>query len=590
MRGVRRISTWAALCLAVVSAQSAGIGAVGRAGSGAAGAAGTEELLVTTAPPGRTGGRLMVALRSEPKTLNPVAALDDPSRDVIRCLSGDLIHINRDTLKTEPALATTWSVSRDGREYTLHLRGGVKFSDGQPLTADDVIFTFQVHLDEKTHSAQRDLLVVGGKPIEVRKMDDATVRFVLAKPYAAAERIFDGIAILPRHLLEGPYRDGKIGQAWGLTARRGEMAGLGPFRLKEYVAGQRIVLEKNPYYWKADRAGTRLPYVDEIVFLFVPTEDAQVIRFEAGETDILSRFGAENFAALAKEQAAKDYKVFDLGPGLEYNFLFFNQNDLSGRVLPQIAAKQAWFRDVRFRQAVSRAIDRQGILRLAYGNRATALWAQVSTGDKLWVDTELAHPGRSVERARELLKVAGFSWKSDGTLVDARGTGVEFSILASASSAQRTKMAALIQEDLHEIGMNVHIVPLEFRAMVDRFLNTFDYEAAIMGIVSGDADPTADMNVWLSSGETHLWNLSGKAATSWENEMDHLMKEQEITLDTAKRKKMYDRVQEIVAEELPMICLASPNVLVAAKKRVGNFHPAILDPYALWNVEELYVH
>ena len=150
-------------------------------------------------------------------------------------------------------------------------------------------------------------------------------------------------------------------------------------------------------------------------------------------------------------------------------------------------------------------------------------------------------------------------------------------------------MAAIIQDDLSQLGMNVHVVPLEFRAMVDRLLNSYEYEAAIMGIASGDADPTSEMNVWVSDGETHLWNLAGKPSTPWESEMDKLMREQEVTLDYAKRKKLYDRVQEIVSQNLPVICLASPNILVAARDRVGNFRPAILDPYVLWNVDELYV-
>ena len=555
---------------------------------GFAGGAG-EDRLVTDNTPGRAGGKLVVAVRSEPKTLNPVLAADGPSRDVIRCMSGDLIHISGDSLKTEPALAKSWDISRDGKQYTLHLRRGLRFSDGQPFSADDVIFSFQVYLDEKVHSPQRDLLVVGDKPIAVLKLDDDTVRFDLAKPYAAAERIFDGVAMLPRHLLEKTYRDGKFSQAWNLGAPPSELAGLGPFRLKEYVNGQRIILEKNPFYWKEDRNGNRLPYVDELDFLVVPSEDAQVIRFQAGETDILSRFGAENFSVLEKQQSQKKYRVYDLGASLEYNFLFFNLNNLSSKNLPEIARKQSWFEDLRFRQAVSSAIDRNGIVRLAYQNRATPLWGPVTPGDKLWLDAALPHPARSIEHARALLKSAGFSWKDDGGLTDPRGAAVEFSVVVNSSNSQRTKMTAIIQDDLAQLGMSVHIVPLEFRNMVDRFLNSFDYEAAIMGLVSGDADPTADMNVWLSSGETHLWDLRGKPATPWESEMDQLMEQQEITLDFAKRKRLYDRVQEIVAEDLPVICLVSPNVLVGSKDRVGNFRPAILDPYALWNVEQLYV-
>jgi len=555
-----------------------------------ASAGASEDLMVTENPPGRAGGRIVVGLRSEPKTLNPILAADDTSRDVIRCMTSDLIHISRENLKTEPALAKSWAVSRDGKQYTLHLRQGLRFSDGQPLNADDVIFSFHLYLDEKVHSPQRDLLVIGGKPVEVQKVDDYTVRFELAQPYAAAERIFDGLAIVPRHLLEETYRSGNFAHAWTLSALPNQFAGLGPFRLKEYVPGQRVVLEKNPYYWKKDRAGNRLPYLDELVFLFVPSEDAQVVRFEAGDTDVLSRFSAENFAVLQKEQAVRGYHLYDLGAGFEYNFLFFNLNDLAAKGHPEIAKKQSWFQDVRFRQAVSAAVDRDSIISLVYHGRATALWGNVTPGNKLWIDNALPHPTQSLDRARQLLKSAGFSLKSDGTLVDAHGTPVEFSILTSSSNAQRSKMATLIQDDLSKLGMNVHVVSLEFRAMVDRLLNSYDYEAAVMGLVTGDADPTPEMNVWLSSGETHLWHPEqAKPATEWEAEIDRLMQQQMTTLDYAKRKHLYDRVQEIIAENVPVICLASPSILVGARDRVGNFRPAILDPYALWNVEQLYV-
>ncbi|MFZ0431684.1 MAG: ABC transporter substrate-binding protein, partial [Candidatus Acidiferrales bacterium] len=351
-----------------------------------------EERMVTGNAPGRSGGRLVVTLRSEPKTLNPVLAVDASSRDIIRCLTADLIHINRQTQKTEPALAKSWTVSRDGRQYTLRLRHGLRFSDGQPLDADDVVFSFRLYLDEKIDSPQRDLLVVGGKPLVVEKVDDDTVRFELAQPYAAAERLFDGLAILPRHLLENAYRSGSFSDAWPLSMAPSQFAGLGPFRLKEYVPGQRIVLERNPYYWKQDRSGTQLPYLNEVVFQFVTSEDAQVLRFQARDADVLSRFSAENYAVLQKQAAARHYHLQDLGAGLEYNFLFFNLNDLSSKALPEIARKQAWFQDVRFRQAVSAAIDRQSIVKLVYNGRATPLWTQVTPGNKLWVDSKIAAP------------------------------------------------------------------------------------------------------------------------------------------------------------------------------------------------------
>jgi peptide/nickel transport system substrate-binding protein len=579
------------LALGITLACSFAPAAFAQANEGRRAASGpAEERMITDNAPGHAGGRLTVALRSEPKTLNPALAEDEPSRDVIRCLTADLIHINRSSLKTEPALAKSWRVSRDGKQYTLQLRHGLRFSDGQPFSADDVVFSFQVYLDEKVDSSQRDLLVVGGKPITVVKLDDYTVRFELAQPYAAAERLFDGVAILPRHLIETTYRDGTFTKAWNLSMPPNQFAGLGPFRLKEYVPGQRVVLERNPYYWKADHAGNHLPYMDEVVFSFVPSEDAQVIRFQSGEADVLSRFSADNFAVLQKQQLTKGYHLYDLGAGLEYNFLFFNLNDLGSKNLPDIAKKQVWFQDVRFRQAVSSAIDREGIVRLVYSGRATPLWNQGTPGDKLWADTAIPHPSRSLDHAHQLLQSAGFAWNKDGSLLDPHGTPVEFSILTSSSNAQRMKMATIIQDDLSRLGMKVQVVSLEFPAMVDRLQNTFNYEAAVMGLVSGDADPTADMNVWLSSGQTHLWHVSEqKPATQWEAEIDRLMQQQLTTLDYAKRKQLYDRVQEIVSENLPVICLASPNILVGASNRIANFHPAILVPYALWNIEELYI-
>jgi peptide/nickel transport system substrate-binding protein len=530
-----------------------------------------------------------VAQRSEPKTLNPVVAADAPSREVLGRLTADLIHINRSTQRTEPALAKSWTLSKDGRIFTVRLRHGLRFSDGQPFDADDVVFSFQLYLDDKINSPQRDLLVVGGKPIGVQKVDPYTVRFALAEPYAAAERIFDSLAIMPQHLLQSAYRQGKFTQAWTLTTPPAEIAGMGPFRVKQYVPGQKVVLERNPYYWKADRNKNRLPYLDELVFLFVGNEDAQVIRFQAGETDIISRLSAENYALLSKETARRGIELFDLGPSLEYNFLVFNLNDLTSKKLASIAAKQAWFQDVKFRQAISAAVDREAIVKLVYAGRGAALWGNVSPSNKFWVDQTLPHPLRSIDRARELLKSAGFNWRGDGALLDAGGQPVEFSIITSSSNTQRTKMATIIQDDLSKLGMNVHVVPLEFRAVLDRVFQTYDYEASIMGLGGGDADPNPEMNVWLSNGATHLWHLGEvKPATEWEAQIDRLMQKQMVELKYKERKHLYDQVQQIIAANLPYVFLATPNIVVGAKKNLANFKPAILDPNTLWNVEELY--
>ena len=537
----------------------------------------------------RTGGALVVALRSEAKTLNPLSTLDGSSREVIGTMHADLISVNRLSQTCEPVLARSWTVSQGGRLYTLHLRRGLRFSDGHPFDADDVVFTFQALLDERTHSPQRDLLIIGGRPLKVSKIDPETVTVELAQPYAAAERLFDTLPMLPRHLLERPLREGTLARAWGLNTPPTGIAGLGPFRLKQYRPGESLVLERNPYYWQTDRAGHRLPYLDRIEFLVAGSEDAQITRFTAGETDILNRVSPRSFGLISNGQALRGDVVKDLGPSLEYNFLVFNLSPPGSQRSPDVVFRQSWFQQTAFRQAVSLAIDRQSIVRLVYGGRGAALWGPVTPGNKRWRHAGLPQPAQSPTRARSLLAAAGFSWNRDGALVDSSGKPVEFSIITPASNTERVQMATIVQDDLKQLGIKVQVAPLEFRSLVDRVLNSRQFDAAIMALGGGDADPNAELNVWLSSGGMHLWNPNqAQPATPWEAEIDALMRKQLGILRFDRRKDLYDRVQQILAENAPMVFLASPNVVVAARKWVGNFSPSVLAPNTLWNVATLF--
>jgi peptide/nickel transport system substrate-binding protein len=546
------------------------------------------EYLRGTGEAGRPGGRIVFALRSEPKTLNPVLSLDTDSRDVIGRLNASLVAIDRHTQRTVPALARSWTVSPDGRRYTLELRRGVRFSDGEPFDADDVVFSFECYLDERNASPQRDALVVGGRPVVVRKLGPHRVSLELAQPYAVGDRLFDGIAMLPRHRLGQAQKEGRLAQAWGLATPAADLAGLGPFRLKDYRPGERVVLERNPHYWKTDAAGRALPYLDELVFLLVPSEDAQVIRFRAGDTDLITRLSAENFAVLAREAAGR-YRLEDLGPGLEYNFLFFNLNDVDASRLEPVSRRQAWFREGAFRQAVSLALDRRGMVRLAYQGRATALGTHVTPGNKLWVNQALAPPARSLARARERLSAAGFTWDAAGALRDRQDQVVEFTIVVNAGNATRVKVATVVEDDLRQLGLRAQLVPIENRALLDRVFQTHDYDAAVMALASGDVDPNSEMNVWVSSGATHLWRLAqARPLARWEAEIDDLMRRQVAVLDPRARKRLYDRVQELAALHLPLIPLVSPNVLIGAREGLGNLRPAILDHSLLWNVDELF--
>lgn len=552
-------------------------------------AGGPPELLRSDAPAGRRGGKLSIATRAEPRTFNPVIAIDQPSNLIFRRITADLIHINRGSLQTEPALAKSWKISPDGRQITLELRKGIRFSDGVPFDADDVLFSFRLYEDEKLQAPQRPLLLVAGQPIRVEKLSPLRVRVSFAAPYAAAERLFDSIAMLPRHLLEKDYEAGKISEAWNLSTPPEKIAGLGPFRLKQFVPGERTVLERNPYYWKVDSQGTVLPYLDELIFLFVPSQDAEVVRFRAGDTQITGNLSAENFAALSKEQKGSGLKLVDAGPGLDYNFFLFNLNsDTEGR-FPEVARRQKWFADVRFRQAISAAIDRDAIVRLVYQGRASALLTNVTPAFKAWINTAIEVPKRSADKAKALLRSAGFSWKPDGGMTDSSGQPVEFSILVSSSNGQRMQMAALIQEDLKQLGMKVSVVSLEFRAMLDRVTGSHNFDTALMAISAGDVDPNPSMALLTSKGQNHFWHPDESGPLSpWQTELDRLMETQLITMDYQKRRKIYDRVQQIIAEHLPFIGLVSPHVLVGASQDLGNFHPSVLEHYTLWNSEFLF--
>jgi peptide/nickel transport system substrate-binding protein len=531
---------------------------------------------------GTPGGRLVYAERTEPKTLNPIFASESASRDVIHRLNADLVHINRATLATQPELAKSCKISTDGLHYTVELRQGLRFSDGHPFDADDVMFTFQVYLDEKVASPQRSLWVLDGKPIQVRKLGPYRVVFDLPRVNAVGDRIFDGVPMLPRHLLEAAYREGKVQEVWGLRTAPNAIAGLGPFRLKQYVPGQHVVLERNPYYWKSDPAGNRLPYLAELDFTLAGTEDMAVMRLESGEADLVCRIGAKNYAALGKQSERRGYVLADAGPSFEYGFLLFNLND-------PVAGRQPVWRRAAFRRAVSAAIDRDAIVKLVYQGYAKALGAPVGAGNKPWIDAKLPPTPRSLSRARELLTAAGFKWARDGALVDPDGKKAGFSILVSSSNPERAQTATLIQADLKALGISVDLVPLEFGSLFDRVSRTHDFEAAMMAITSTDADPTVDLNVWLSSGGSHFWNPKQTTpATAWEAEVDRLMKLQMVTPDYAARKRLFDRVQEIVVDNMPLVPLVTPHLLIGARRDLGNFRPAALDPYALSNVEELY--
>ena len=325
-------------------------------------------------------GVLRVALTREPATWNRLLASDYPTHVVTDQLHAPLIRLNQETQEMEPALAHAWEFSQDGRALTFHLREGVRFSDGEPFSAADVVFTFEVLHDPDVASPLRDSAVIEGEPVVARAVDEHTVVVDLPNRTAVVERIFDSIRILPEHRLAGSLAGGSVAADTGLGVASESVVGLGPFRLEAHVPGQRVVLERNPHYFAEG-----LPRLSGMVFDILPDTNARVLRLRAGEIDLLEPISPEAFIELG-DDSVHAVTLRDLGPSMVVERMWFNLNPDS----PIDPHKKAWFGDVRFRRAVSLAIDREGMARLVFEGLASAASGPVSPANHFWRDASIA--------------------------------------------------------------------------------------------------------------------------------------------------------------------------------------------------------
>lgn len=541
---------------------------------------------------GKRGGRLVISMTAGPTTFNRLFADDAQTTAITECLAGHLIRINRQTQQPEAELAQSWKISPDGKKVTFVLRPGLKFSDGRPATADDVVFTFQLVTDPGAETAQRHQFTIGEQRVRVDKIDASTVAFTFPAAQASILRPFDGVPIVPKHVLEAAYRAGRIKQTFILSTSPDQIVGLGPFRVKSFLAGQRVTLQRNDNYWKSAANGEKLPFLDELVISIDPNRNTQMLKFQNGETDLLSPVSADDVAALSPLERQGKIKIHDLGPSLIREVLWFNLNDgrqsASGRS-PVDPVKLGWFREVKFRQAVSHAIDRQAIVNVVFAGKATPQFAFLSAGDRVWFNPNVPKYPYDLNRAKQLLSEAGFVYRADRkVLQDAQGRPVTFTI-ATNPTPLRQKIGALIQEDLTKIGIRVSMATIESKALTARFEESFEYEAGLLALVSGDTDPGSNQNVLGSKGTQHWWYpKQTRPATVWETRIDELMRQLVTTVSATQRKRQFDEVQKIMAEQQPLIFLVSRHLMVASKTNIGNLKPALLPDFVLWNSEELF--
>jgi peptide/nickel transport system substrate-binding protein len=545
--------------------------------------------------PGVHGGRLVLASFSDPKTFNPITQNETSSLDILRLVFSGLTSLDVPTQEILPGLAESWSVEPDQKTWTFKLRRGVRWSDGHPFTADDVLFTFNdVVYNTNINNVVVDQFRIDGKDFTVTKADDLTVRVVTPEIYAPFLLFFGGAAILPKHVLAKAVAEKRFEAAYGINTPPAQLVGTGPYRLKQYKPGELTLMERNPYYWVVDAKGQRLPYIENVIFTVVPNQDAMSLRFLKGEADAQDFVRPAEYDTFKKESEKGRFKLLDLGLASERDVLTFNQNPglhpKTGKPLVD-PVKLKWFRNTKFRQAISYAIDRPSIVKASLAGRGEPNYSFESVQSKRWYNPNIMAYPHDPAKARALLKEIGIEDRNgDGYLEDAEGHVIEFVMNTNSGNDRRNQTAIVIQEDLKRLGVKLIYQQLDFNTLVQRLNADHDFECILLGWAGGTPDPTFSMNVLKSSGFSHEWYPRQKTpSTEWEARLDFLMNAQVKTLDQAERKKYYDEVQAILAEQVPMIYTTSMQAFSAVRSDLGNVRGTTLDSNRVtWNLDELY--
>ena len=533
-----------------------------------------------------SGAVLIATSRSEPGTYNRLVAAQTAEELLTRLTHATLVRLNRVTGALEPRLAREWTASPDGLVWTMKLVEGVRFSDGAPFSSADVVFSVRALYDPKVGSPIAGSLMVDGKPLSVKAVDAHTVSVTFPAPFGPGIGVFDSLPIYPAHKLEAALNAGRFREAWGGTTPLSELAGLGPFMLREHVAGQRLTFVRNPNFWRRDPNGRQLPLLDRVDVQFVPDQNTELVRLQAGEVDVITdHVRAADIASLRKLEAEGKVRLHPAGVSISPDALWFNLK--SGAPM---AKDRPWMQRAELRHALSHGVDRRAFADTVYLGAAEPIYGPITPGHGEWFVPSLPRTEFQVDRAQALLKSIGLADRDgDGALEDARGQAARFTLITQKGHAERERAAAVIQESARKIGLTVDVVPLERVQLIAKF-GAGDYDAIYFAISSDSFDPGRNSEFWRSSGSFHLWNpAQATPATPWEAQIDDLMLQQSRTVDQAERRRLFAAAQAIIAEHLPIIYFAAPRVMVATSARVQGATPSVLPPPVLWNAETLSV-
>jgi peptide/nickel transport system substrate-binding protein len=526
----------------------------------------------------------VATVRSEPRSFNRINVRSASAELLSLLTQGRLLRVNRSTFELEPWLAERWETAPGGLSHTLHLRQGVAWSDGTPFTAEDVAFSFRVGTDSKV-SVVASSLQAGGKPIALSVVDPHTVRVEFAAPFGPGLRVLDTLPILPRHKLESAYDAGRFAEAWSMQTPPADVVGLGAFAFASYEPGQRVVLERNPHYWRTAADGARLPYLDRIVLEVVPDQNAELLRLQSGGSDLLQdEIRSDDYLPIRQSEEKGTLDMIELGVSPNVDALWFCMKPEKKKADPRFAFLQR----KEFRQALSHAVDREAFAQTVFLGEAVPVWGPISPGNREWFTPNLPRYPYDEKKAKALLASIGLEDRNSNRIVeDVKGTEARFTLITQRGLGWNERAMPLIVEQAAKIGVAFDVAPLESGALFQRML-ACDYDAIYMRPLATDLDPAANLDFWLSSGSAHLWDLEQKKpATDWEAQLDTIMTEQAATVDSAKRRALFVDAQRLFADQLPVLYFAAPRTFSAHSKRLRGVVPSILRPPVLWNADML---
>lgn len=549
---------------------------------------------------GTRGGMRVIGNLALPNTFNPYLTSESASLAVIYRMFSGLTRLNAATRQIEPDLAASWQISADQRVYTIRLRPGLKWSDGMPLTAADVLFTYQQVINHPgIPNNYRDFWSDQGVFPQLKQLDPLTIRFTLQRPFAPT--LYNLSApIIPRHIFAQavyPDAEGQIpfNRLWGLNTPVEQIVVNGPWKLARYVPGQRLELVPNPYYYEKDARGQPLPYLERLIFLDLQDANTALLKFRQGETDTYD-LRPEDYELLKDEQKSGRFTIYNLGTTPSSLLIMFNQSKArhpDGRPLID-PIKTAWFRTLKFRQALSHTIDKQGLIESIYRGRAIPQISHLNAHNPFY-HPRLPDYGYDPARARALLKAAGFHWSSTGELLDPQGHRVEFELTTNAANPERHAICAILRREWQNLGIKVNYRPRTMSALVNQIHHTLDWEVMLIGLAGSSFEPHFSSSRWMRHGRMHLFNLGHPSRWKgyptvyepWEVEMEKLYAQAAVTLDFEQRKALYWRAQELERQHLPFLYTVSEMSLLAVRNHLGNVFPSIFGGSGLnqvnWN-------